>query len=373
MEDMSKNMMDLFSKAKNAPVDYPVKNIAALIGGSAAVGVAAAAVTAKVGASSFFNLSNIAIMLGSAFTIAAVAVVINTNSETVSSLNSVNKPVRMHEIVLNKQKMENPTFVVVEENELKTAVPIDKEVPMLEEGLVLVEDVSLGEPSLVVEEVSLTPQTNGNLESFKGIQLNIGVDVHLHKGDQTGVSFNQNPELADLLDLKVRNGILQINVKDDRKKEYQRLSKNNNDLMLELTLPSLQQLTINGSGGIYSSEQIPAEGLSIQINGSGDVVLDKILPNAFQINVNGSGDVSLLAKGVSSNAEININGSGDVFTKSIDVSKVLINVNGSGDANISCKGELSVNIHGSGDVCYAGSPALSIKRLGSGEVHNCSR
>lgn len=372
MEDMNKNMTDLFSKAKNAPVDYPVKNIAALIGGSAAVGVATATVAAKAGAGSFFNLSNIAIMLGSTFTIAAVAVVMNMNSETVPAVNSELKPVRTHEMVLNKKKIENATLVVVEENELKAAVPID-ELPEVSEGLVLVEEVALEDPDPVAESISLTSKAGGGLDAFSGIQLNIGVDVYLHKGGQTGVSFDQNPELADLLDLKVRNGILYINLKDDRKKEYQQLSKNNNDLMLELTLPSLQQLTINGSGDIYSSEQIPSEGLKIQINGSGDVVLDQILPKSLQINVNGSGDVSLYAKGVSSKAEININGSGDVCTRSIDISTVVVNVNGSGDANITCTDALSVNIHGSGDVCYAGSPTVSTNRYGTGEVNNCSR
>jgi hypothetical protein len=363
MEDMTKNMTDLFDLAKNAKVDYPITNITSIISSSAATGAAG-------GAASFFNLSNIAIMLGSIITAVTVIVMVNpteSNAEIGQNYPAISKTenVKSEKTIIAPQ--EN---VLIEENELKSLLPIDQDTvePMGQE-LIVVEEIIPEEPEPVVASTS-NAIPGGNIAPFHSVHLNISADVKIVKGDRPKVSFDGNEKLRELLEMSVDNNVLRINVKQGKSSLYEKFLKTK-DVTIYLTMSELKSLVINGSGDIYSGDDIPAEELSIQINGSGDVQLDKIIPKAFEISINGSGDVNLYGRGGITNGEININGSGDVCTRSIDVSNMEVNINGSGDVSVTCNEQLDITILGSGDVCYSGNAELVVQELGSGDVHNC--
>lgn len=363
MEDVTKNMTDLFDLAKNAKVDYPINNITTVISGSAATG-------AVGGATSFFKLSNIVIMLGSIITAVAVFVMVNPTESISSTAQSM--PVFSKQETAETEKIINsfPENDLIEENELKSVIPVEEEPeqPLIQEILV-VENIQDEEPETVFEEHSMALPGN-RIGSFHSVHLNISANVKIFKGDKPNVSFNGDTRLEELLEMSVENQVLRINVKDGMDREFQKYSRNQN-VYIHLTMTEVKKLVINGSGDIYSGDDIPSNDLQVHINGSGDVRLDKILPKNFEISVNGSGDVSLYGEGDIAGGEININGSGDVCTRSMDVSNMTININGSGDVNVTCNEKLEVTILGSGDVCYSGEAEVRVQELGSGDVQSC--
>ncbi|NOQ74851.1 MAG: hypothetical protein GQ574_22745 [Crocinitomix sp.] len=363
MEDVTKNMTDLFDLAKNAPVDYPISNITSVIGGAAATG-------AVGGATSFFKLSNIIIMLGTIITAVTVLVMVNptgSNANTVENIPAFSK----HEnVAVEKSVLGLPENDIIEENELKSVLPIDQDSsePIVQE-IIIVENIIDTEPAVISPENTLAAPGN-HVDPFHSVHLNISANVIIVKGDQPKITFDNNDELAGLFEMTVDNKILRINIKEGKQREFNK-HVNNHDVNIYLTMSEVKSLVINGSGDIYSADDIPSDALDIQINGSGDVRLDKILPEKFEISVNGSGDVSLYGEGDITAGEININGSGDVCTRSIDVSKMAINIIGSGDVRVTCNEMLEVTILGSGDVCYSGNAEVVVQEFGSGDVENC--
>lgn len=363
MEDVTKNMTDLFDLAKNAKVDYPISNIASVISGSAATG-------AVGGATSFFNLSNIVIMIGSVIT--AVTVFIMVNPAESNPITAENQAViSKQETVKTKEMVTGwPEKELIEENELKSVLPIDEDsVIRIMQEVIVVENIINDVPEPIAPE-SNRSLPGSNIASFHSVNLNISANVIILKGDKSEVSFNGSEELESMLDMDVDNNVLSINVKREKQREFSKYS-NQNGVDIYLTMVEVKDLIINGSGDIYSEDDVPSDELMIQINGSGDVKLDKILPAHFTISVNGSGDVSLYGDGDVEDGEININGSGDVCTRSIDVSKMTIRIVGSGDVAVTCNEKLEVTIRGSGDVCYSGNAELNTQELGSGEVQHC--
>ncbi len=363
MEDVTKNMTDLFDLAKNAKVDYPINNITTVISGSAATG-------AVGGATSFFKLSNIVIMLGSIITAVTVFVMVNP-TESISST-AQNMPAFSKQETAETERLINsfPENDLIEENELKSVIPVEEETeaPLIQEVLI-VENILDEESETIFEESAMTLPGNA-IAPFHSVHLNISASVRIIKGDKSKVSFNGDTHLEKMLEMSVDNKVLRINVKDGMQREFQKHTRNK-DVYIDLTMAEVKSLVINGSGDIYSGDNIPSNDLEIQINGSGDVRLDKILPENFEISVNGSGDVSLYGQGDIADGEININGSGDVCTRSIDVSNMTININGSGDVNVTCNEKLEVTILGSGDVCYSGGAEVQVQELGSGDVQSC--
>ena len=132
----------------------------------------------------------------------------------------------------------------------------------------------------------------------------------------------------------------------------------------ELTLPSLEDILIDGSGDVYSD--IPGDDLTIEINGSGGVDIDSIDASSVSVQVNGSGDIELSGK--ADELAVSIDGSADVRADELDAVRVSVEINGSGDVTVSASGTLDAAISGAGSIIYEGRPEVTQDISGSGEV-----
>lgn len=128
------------------------------------------------------------------------------------------------------------------------------------------------------------------------------------------------------------------------------------------------KVQIDGAG-VVDAQNLDAQDADIQIKGAGDVVCE--LSNEIKISIEGLGEVE--ARGEASRQEIKIDGGGDVrnFNLSADVTE--IDISGLGDVEVSCVESLSVKIDGGGEVCYRGNPTLEdIQIDGIGSVNDCN-
>lgn len=132
----------------------------------------------------------------------------------------------------------------------------------------------------------------------------------------------------------------------------------------ELTLPSLEELEINGSGDIDST--VPGETLTIGINGSGDLDIDDIDASSVILEISGSGDVEL--SGRTDEFVLSVDGSADVRADELESGRVTIDLDGSGDIAVAAVTALDVSISGAGSVVYEGRPEVTQDISGMGEV-----
>jgi len=182
-------------------------------------------------------------------------------------------------------------------------------------------------------------------------------------------------------------------------------------ITVRATLPSIEELSISGSGDIRSQGVLNnITDLEIDIEGSGDIALTIGDANKIEVNIDGSGSVDLdgdniqnhlytidgsgdvvvlfddgvtcessikgsgdiKLRGKVNDHFIRISGDGDMVAEKLCTQNSEIVIVGSGDCDVKVSDNLDIRITGSGDVCYTGMPTITETTLGSGRVRNCN-
>lgn len=198
-------------------------------------------------------------------------------------------------------------------------------------------------------------------DQFDGISLEIPATLYVTQAPEFSIEVEGYSNLINILDLRVRGGVLQI--------EFDDCVRNVDDFRIYITMPEIKELSISGSGEVISENTLVTDDLELSISGSGnmDLGLDS---DDVRLSISGSGDA--LLEGLADDFEIQISGSGNVRAFRLEASNVDVDIAGSGDADVSASTSLKVRIAGSGDVRYKGSPDLDISISGSGEVINAN-
>ncbi len=204
------------------------------------------------------------------------------------------------------------------------------------------------------------PKVTKNLElsDFDGLALTINGDVYLRQGNQQSVKVEAQQNILDLMSTEVKDGVWKI--------KFDKNVGNHEGVKIWVTIPSLTQATVSGSGSIKGENTFTGVGdLQLAISGSGNIKLDAN-SNALDVAISGSGGMNL--GGSTGKCEIGISGSGDVSAFDLQTSSCSVRISGSGDASVNVNENLDVAIAGSGDVYYKGNARVKSKISGSGDV-----
>lgn len=201
-----------------------------------------------------------------------------------------------------------------------------------------------------------------NLSEFHEIELQTSGDVELTYGATQKVVVETHQNLIDILETNVHSGSWEI--------EFEKSVCDYKKLTFYITVPFIDEVSVAGSGSIYSMSQFKADEMELNIAGSGDIKMD-VACDELEANIAGSGDMEIM--GVASNFEVNIAGSGDVKAGKLRSENCDVSIAGSGDVKIDVHTSLNVSIAGSGDVHYSGSPKVKSSVMGSGDVISMSR
>ncbi|MFT4664635.1 MAG: hypothetical protein ACI9XB_001581 [Gammaproteobacteria bacterium] len=197
-----------------------------------------------------------------------------------------------------------------------------------------------------------------NIDDFQNLGLGISADVILTQGPKQEVTIKGQQNIIDNIKIKVKGNSWSINFHDDAS-DYK-------DLTIYITLPTLESISIGGSGNISSTNNFNnSDDMDISIGGSGDVSLD-LNAKDVDIRIGGSGKVAL--KGEGEDLDISIGGSGDVMAFDFTVNTCDVSSAGSGDIDLNVSDKLNVSLVGSGDVTYKGNPKVKSSIVGSGDV-----
>lgn len=188
-----------------------------------------------------------------------------------------------------------------------------------------------GEGAVVTKELQL--------DEFRSIGLAAAGKVYLTQGSPQKVTVEAQQNVIDNLKTEVKNGKWGIGFKENM--------RNYKSLVIRITVPEIEDLSIAGSGTIVGENAF---------NNLGEL----------NISVSGSGDVQL--SGSADKVSVSIAGSGDVDVQNLRAQNAEVSISGSGDCKVDVSGALDVSIAGSGDVAYKGSPRVSSSISGAGKV-----
>lgn len=209
---------------------------------------------------------------------------------------------------------------------------------------------------IVGEGASVTQKVD--LQTITGIGLGIAADVYLTQGSKQEITIKAQKNIIEVIKKEVRNGSWNI--------EFDKKVQNHDDIKIYITLATIKDLSIGGSGSIIGEEKFTNLGdLNLSIGGSGDIKLNAEAKD-ISCSIGGSGEIELAGSG--DDISISIGGSGDIEAFDMAVKNCDISASGSGDINVNASEKLNVSLVGSGDVNYKGNPKVSSSIVGSGEV-----
>ncbi|WP_103068517.1 head GIN domain-containing protein [Aquimarina sediminis] len=197
---------------------------------------------------------------------------------------------------------------------------------------------------------------------YDQIKVKGSLDVSLISGTEGKISIEGESNLIEYIITDVENDILRIYVK----KGYYLKPSYGKKLIITVPFEDLSQVTLSGSGDVYSSDTIKASSFKTGVSGSGDV---QLVVNAKSIwgQVTGSGDLAI--KGATESFNGNVSGSGDLSAYDLKAKNVTATVSGSGDIEVMATSYLKARVSGSGDIFYKGNPEKEDKKVsGSGDI-----
>lgn len=198
-----------------------------------------------------------------------------------------------------------------------------------------------------------------DLENFDQFSLSLSGRVKLTLGNKQSVKITAQEDLFPLINTDVMGTKWKL--------KFTEKVRNYDKLMIEITMTSIESLSVAGSGYIEGTNQIQNKKLDLAVAGSGDMDLD-IDVGQLDAAISGSGTLEL--EGLTNDMDLSISGSGDVFGFDLETGNADISVSGSGTCKITCNGRLEASVSGSGDVFYKGQPKIESRVSGSGSVRS---
>lgn len=202
-----------------------------------------------------------------------------------------------------------------------------------------------------------------DVAGFTGIRNSTSADVQVFQSSNFKVEVTANPDVFDDLEIKVDGDVLQI-----KSKGKFSISRSWGKVVVKVWLPSINSLTVNGSGNCTLQTPIKTENLQVAVNGSGDIKLKEIDAKTVSVNIHGSGSVSVTENGKAAAVVVSSNGSGDTNLAGLTSTTATVKLNGSGNTEISCTTEFKGSVNGSGNIILYGSPLMDVKVTGSGRL-----
>lgn len=204
-----------------------------------------------------------------------------------------------------------------------------------------------------------------DVKDFTGVSLSIAANIYLTQANSYKVELVADADLLEKIETVVDGNTLKI-----KRRNNLDWSWSNKKVLVYITMPQVEKLSISGSGDIVAQTPINSNRLDMGISGSGDIKIEDLSVKAIDVSISGSGDILLAGKNISESATYSVSGSGDIRAEGLQCKKVEVHVSGSGDVRVWAVDELNSKVSGSGDVYYKGRPLINSKSSGSGGFHS---
>jgi hypothetical protein len=213
-----------------------------------------------------------------------------------------------------------------------------------------------GEGPIVEQELTLS--------EFSKIDLEASFNVIVSQGPEQKVLAVGNQNIIDRLNTNVSGNQWDIG--------FDRGCYSNFDLTIYITVPSIDQVKLSGSGCVEMEDFNQSNDLTVSISGSGDFSMNEF-ESAVKLYVTISGSGGFRAnKEITcfENLNVKVSGSGSFHGYLIEVKDCTASASGSGNCYDFADEILNATTSGSGSIFYKGNPSVDSHSSGSGRVHH---
>jgi hypothetical protein len=203
-----------------------------------------------------------------------------------------------------------------------------------------------------------------NHDGFTSISFGIPGHIYVETGSKFSVVLEGDESVLENIITEVSGRRLVI------KKENWRSFNNEKNVVVRVTLPELEGLSVSGSGKAELVSPVSADNLSLSVSGSGNLHAGSIEADRVNFAISGSGNIVISGKGSSDNGEITISGSGNFTGDQLEIDHLEVRVSGSGNCSCRAGDSLTASVSGSGNVTYLGDPKVDARVSGSGKVRS---
>lgn len=194
---------------------------------------------------------------------------------------------------------------------------------------------------------------------LNGIRVSGPMDVVVTAGDTQHVEVTAQPELIDLVRLRVDNGLWNVTTS--------RPFSSSKEFTVHLTVPNLNAIIVDGSGDVTSEPVFNSGKTRLEVNGSGSIRVDTLYETLAEAWITGSGDIVL--RGECAMLDARLTGSGDLEGRDLCATNTTADLSGSGEMTVDALDTLRVRISGSGNLRYRGNAFVAERSItGSGTL-----
>lgn len=195
------------------------------------------------------------------------------------------------------------------------------------------------------------------IEAVTAVSLDSLGDLTVTRGEPS-LTVTAGSGVIDALTTDVRDGVLHLGTNRG-------IAAFRGDVTYVLTLPTLESLTVSGSGDV-TADFGGAKNVVIAIEGSGDVEGSAVDSASVLVTIDGSGDLEL--DGTTERVEVSISGSGDIDLENLIARDAVATIDGSGEIRIHATSTLDASISGTGSIRYSGKPTVTQSIDGAGSI-----
>lgn len=204
------------------------------------------------------------------------------------------------------------------------------------------------------------------LSPFEYISLRLNADMQVVQGEKHYVEVTADQTAIDKIIIEVINHKLIIRF------SWEDMLFRNFDpghIHIKVVSPSIEELSVQGSGNIFSDSEIESIRMELNVAGSGNIQLAKLNCELLEVNISGSGDIVLSNTEQTLETKVNIAGSGDLKAYQFKTEAAYIRIAGSGNCDLYVADYLNARILGSGSLAYKGEPQIDSNISGSGSIY----
>ena len=205
---------------------------------------------------------------------------------------------------------------------------------------------------------------NGNLvtteksfSAFEKINVSSSANIRYYSSPEYRAVVTIDENLDEYVEIATENNVLNIGTKSG--------SYSFTKFLVEIYCPTLDGVSLSGSGSFENVDKITTPTFEISVSGSGKVE-GNIECEKFSARIAGSGRI--IVTGSSKDADIGISGSGKFSGSEFLINNATIRISGSGDVDTHVIDNLKASISGSGSVNYHGEPKTDTNVSGSGRI-----
>jgi hypothetical protein len=189
-----------------------------------------------------------------------------------------------------------------------------------------------------------------SLDSFKEIVINGTADVYINTSNEYGISAKTDD--LNSINYIIKNDVLELNT-GAAKTVY-------------IHTATINRLTANGAGDVYSSDTLKGTQLDIKSNGTGKM---NLLAKYSTITAVIAGSSDLKISGTTNQFDAVLSGAGNIKSYGLKAIDAEIKVSGAGDAQVNVSNRLEGSVSGVGTIYHLGDPKeLMVEVSGIGEV-----